>query len=286
MGFVINTNVMSINAQRNLRKTQGPLETAMQRLSSGLRINSAKDDAAGLAIATRMTSQIKGLNVAVRNANDGLSVVQTAEGAMDEIINNIQRVRELAVQAKSGQYSASDISFMQAEVNALVTEISRISTQTRFNDISILDATGGYSQTIHISYKASDTGINVNISNMDIDQLGSGSNYINSLQTGQTYALSTVSATMQVTMNILDGALNTLLNEKANLGALANRFQAAIRNLENIIETTEAARSRIQDADFAVETANLTKQLILQQAGVSVLAQANTLPQNVLALLQ
>ncbi len=286
MGFVINTNVMSINAQRNLRKTQAPLESAMQRLSSGLRINSAKDDAAGLAIATRMTSQIRGLNVAVRNANDGLSVVQTAEGAMDEIINNIQRVRELAVQARSGQYSASDISFMQAEVNALVTEISRISTQTRFNDISILDATGGYNQTIHISYKASDTGISVNISNMDIDQLGSGSNYLNTLQTGQTYALSTVAATMQTTMNILDGALNTLLNEKANLGALANRFQAAIRNLDNIVETTEAARSRISDADFAVETANLTKQLILQQAGVSVLAQANTLPQNVLALLQ
>ncbi len=286
MGFVINTNIMSLNAQRNLRKTQSPLETAMQRLSSGLRINSAKDDAAGLAIATRMTSQIRGLQVAVRNANDGLSIVQTAEGAMDEIINNIQRVRELAIQAKSGQYSASDIGFMQAEVNALVSEISRISQQTKFNDRALLDATGGYSQTMHVSYKASDTGIAVNIANMDIDNLGSGSNYLNTLQTGQTYALSTVATTMQTTINILDGSLNTLLTEKANLGALANRFQAAIRNLDNVIETTEAARSRIVDADFAVETANLTKQLILQQAGVSVLAQANSLPQNVLSLLQ
>ncbi len=286
MGFVINTNVMSINAQRNLRKTQAPLETAMQRLSSGLRINSAKDDAAGLAISTRMTSQIRGLNVAVRNANDGLSIVQTAEGAMDEIINNIQRVRELAVQAKSGQYSASDISFMQTEVNALVTEISRISNQTRFNNVALLDASGGYSETIHVSYKASDSGITINMANMDIDQLGSGTTYLNTLQTGQAYALSTIAANMQITMNVLDDSLNTLLTEKANLGALANRFQAAIRNLDNIVETTEAARSRIKDADFAVETANLTKQLILQQAGVSVLAQANTLPQNVLSLLQ
>lgn len=286
MGFVINTNVMSLNAQRNLRKTQRPLETAMQRLSSGLRINSAKDDAAGLAIATRMTSQIRGLHVAVRNANDGLSLAQTAEGAMDEIINNLQRVRELSVQAKSGQYSASDISFMQAEVNALVEEISRIANQTRFNDQSVLNRSGGFNQTIHISYKASDTGIAINIADIDTSSLGGGGNYLTSLQSGQTYALSTSSATMQITMDIIDGSLNTLLNQKANLGALSNRFQAAIRNLENVLETTEAARSRIKDADFAVETANLTKQLILQQAGVSVLSQSNSLPQNVLSLLQ
>ncbi len=286
MGFVINTNVMSLNSQRNLRRTQAPLETAMQRLSSGLRINSAKDDAAGLAIATRMTSQIRGLHVAVRNANDGLSIVQTAEGAMDEIINNIQRIRELAIQAKSGQYSASDIGFMQAEVNALVLENSRIANQTKFNDRDILNVTGGYSQTIHISYKASDTGINISVANIDTDSIGNGTNTLNQLETGQAYALSTVASTMQITVNILDGSLNTLLTEKASLGASANRFLASIRNLDNIIETTEAARSRILDADLAIETANLTKQLILQQAGVSVLAQANTLPQNVLSLLQ
>ncbi len=286
MGFAINTNLMSLNAQRNLRKTQGPLETAMQRLSSGLRINSAKDDAAGLAIATRMTSQIRGLSVAVRNANDGLSITQTAEGAMDEIIENIQRIKELAVQARSGQYSASDINFMQTEVDALINEVSRISSQTKFNDTALLNVEGGYSKTIHVSYKASDTGINFNIGDIDIDNLGSGSNYVNTILSGGTYALSTVASTMTTTVSILDGALNTILTEKANLGAVGNRFSAAIRNIENVMETTEAARSRIMDADFAIETANLTKQLILQQAGVAVLAQANTLPQNVLALLQ
>lgn len=286
MGFAINTNVMALNAQRNLAKTQGPLETAMQRLSSGLRINSAKDDAAGLAIATRMTSQIRGLSVAVRNANDGLSLAQTAEGAMDEIIENVQRIKELGVQARSGQYGASDIAFMQTEVDALITEVSRIAQQTRFNDQNILDTTGGFNQTIHISYKASDTGISFSIGNVDTDQIGSGTNYLNTVSSGQTYALSTVAATMTTTMNILDGALNTILTEKANMGAISNRFTAAIRNIENVIETTTAARSRIMDADFAVETANLTKQIILQQAGVSVLAQANTLPQTVLALLQ
>jgi flagellin len=279
--MVINTNVMSLNAQRNLRRNQAPLGQAMQRLSSGLRINSAKDDAAGLAIATRMDAQTRGLSVAVRNANDGLSVAQTAEGAMDEVINNLQRVRELAVQAKSGQYGASDVGYMQQEADALINEVQRTAEQTKFNNIKLFD--GNYNKTLHVSYAASDSGISVNIADVSIKKLGTSGAKLDTVLSGGAQQLSSSTSTA---ISIVDGALSTILTEKAKLGAKSNQFEAAVRNIENVIETTQASRSRIVDADFANETAFMTKSLILQQAGVSVLAQANSIPQSVLALLK
>jgi flagellin len=253
----------------------------MQRLSSGLRINASKDDAAGLAIATRMDSQTRGLTVAVRNANDGLSISQTAEGALDEVINNLQRVRELAVQAKSGQYGASDVGYMQQEADALINEVERTAVQTKFNNIKLFD--GNYNKTLHVSYAASDSGISINIGNMSITTLGGGGSTLDTVLSGGAQQLSSSSSTAITT---LDGSLSTLLTEKAKLGAKANQFEAAVRNIENVIETTQASRSRIVDADFATETANMTKSLILQQAGVSVLSQANSIPQSVLSLLK
>jgi flagellin len=296
-GMVINTNMMSLNAQRNLRKNQGPLAQAMQRLSSGLRVNQAKDDAAGLAIATRMTSQIRGLTVSSRNAADGLSMSQTAEGALDEMTNNLQRIRELAVQAMSGQYSVTDVNFMQQEVDALVEENSRISLQSKFNNKQLFDGT--YNVRIAVSYQASDAPIAVNVGDMRVNTVGAnifdGSfGYLSQVHTndGGTFdglhALknyTTGASTASDAMKIIDGVLQTVNYERSKLGAKSNQFEAAIRNIENVIETTSAAKSRIMDADFAEETANMTKQMILQQSGVSVLAQANSIPQNVLKLL-
>jgi len=352
-GLVINTNMLSLTAQRNLRKAQSPLETAMQRLSSGLRINSAKDDSAGLAIATRMTSQIRGLTVAVRNANDGLSIAQTAEGAMDEMINNLQRIRELAAQAMSGQYSASDVGYMQNEVNALTEEIGRNADQTKFNNVSLFD--GNFLIKLHVSYNASAAPISISIGNLHTTstQMGGATFGVTATSTlsqsavasesavladlrtdsrnpndtrslsavtlndGTTvqadsdgllsgkYSLlrvglvttvdSTTNQTTQVnklvsnasnTIAIVDKAMSYIISQKSVMGAKANQYEAAVRNIENVIETTTASKSRIMDADFAAETANMTKALIIQQAGISVLAQANTVPQNVLALIR
>ncbi|MEO5361127.1 MAG: flagellin FliC [Nitrospirota bacterium] len=336
MAMVINTNMQSINAQRNLMMTQGPLQQAMERLSSGLRINSAADDAAGLAIATRMTSQTRGLNVAIRNANDGLSMVQTAEGSLSQMTADLQRMRELTVQATSGQYGASDIGAMQMEVNSLVEDIGRISIQTTFNNKNLLDGT--FSAALAVSYNASDSQITVSIGSMNTDVLGgniftaAGKNgaLLNlkdihtattvgvqgvgdgSWQTGAgaPYAYSYTSKS-QITYTgmasllvndsttssgyasrasnaiaIIDGALATVTSARSSMGAKANAFNAAVVNLSNVVETTTAANSRIMDADFAAETANLTRSMILQQSGISVLSQANTQPQNVLALLK
>jgi flagellin len=336
MALVINTNIMSINAQRNLQRTQLPLQESMQRLSSGLRINSAKDDAAGLAIATRMTSQTKGLTVAIRNANDGLSIVQTAEGAMDEVTNNLQRIRELSVQSMSGQYGASDVGYMQKEVNALVEEIGRVAEQTTFNNQKIL--AGNFQTKLQVAYMASDTAISVNIGSVNTDVLGgriftaSGKNgdfltlkdlhtattvgvagvgdglWVNapaappawsdttrspirysgraSMMVNDSSALNKLSSRASNAIAIIDGALSAITNSRSAMGAKANQFDAVIRNLSNIVETTSASRSRIMDADFAAETANLTKSMIMQQSGISVLSQANTVPQSVLALLK
>ncbi|MBF0316720.1 MAG: flagellin FliC [Nitrospirae bacterium] len=340
MAFVIQTNVMSLNAQRNLRRTQPLLTEAMQRLSSGYRINSAKDDAAGLAIATRMTTQTRGLTVSVRNANDGLSLSQTAEGAMDEITSNLQRVRELAVQAMSGQYGVTDISYMQQEVNALVEEIGRITEQTKFNDRRLLagTTTGAFSTKLHVSYAASDSQVSVVLNSLNTDAIGGNiftatgkdgaMGYLKDIHTATSSGANGVGDTSWVTtpgtatpwsytanakitysgtaslyvadstsasgyasrasnaIAIVDGALNFVLSEKARMGARGNQMEAIVRNLENVIETTYSSRSRIMDADFASETANMTKALILQQSGISVLAQANSQQQNILALLR
>ncbi|MBF0319236.1 MAG: flagellin FliC [Nitrospirae bacterium] len=337
-GFTINTNVMSINAQRNLRRTQVPQAEVMQRLSSGFRINSAKDDAAGLAIATRMTTQIRGLTVATRNAADGLSIAQTAEGGMDEMINNLQRIRELAVQAMSGQYGITDVSYMQMEVDALVEETGRIAEQTKFNNNKLLS--GLFTSRIHTSFAASDPTIGVVLVSMNTDALGGNTfsatgkfgpvMFLKDIHTatsegytagianrafvpGETPPAYTWSDTTRASITytgtaslkvadptqvngyrsqasnaiaIVDAALNIVVTQKSNMGAKANQFDAVIRNIDNVLEATYASRSRIMDADFAMETANMTKFMILQQSGVSVLAQANQIPQSVLKLLQ
>ncbi|MBF0466583.1 MAG: flagellin [Nitrospirae bacterium] len=338
MAFVINTNIVSINAQRNLNKTQGPLQQAMKKLSSGLRINSSADDAAGLAIATRMDTQVRGLMVSERNANDGLSMVQTAEGSMSEIINNLQRIRELGVQAMSGQYGVTDVANMQKEVNVLVEEVGRISEQTKFNGQRLLD--GHFHTKLQTSFSASDSRIQISIGSLNTDALGgkvfsqNGKNgpimFLKDIHTATTVGVNgagdgafvqgtsapfppnysfTASSTIAYTglasfqvadsssltgfrsqasnsIAIVDTALTYVTSSMAEMGAKANQLDANIRNIENVLETTQSAKSRIMDADFAAETANLTKSMILQQSGISVLAQANSQPQAVLALLK
>lgn len=393
MAQVINTNIASLNAQRNLTTSQNSLNTSLQRLSSGLRINSAKDDAAGLAISERMTSQIKGLSVASRNANDGISLAQTAEGALSEIGSNLQRIRELAVQSSNATNSQSDRDALQSEVTQLIAEIDRVANQTTFNGTKLLDGSftsklfqvgADAAQTIGINsivdanvavlgkaeFAAKQTataalatgtataagtnvdgltinsiaidGVNVaigdsgadvasrvaNAINAKMDQTGvlaeidsSGYLVLTSLKAGKDFTLAgsldavagltfattgiAASATAaagtdsfvtsvnistfagaQQAMEIVDKALASVNTARADMGAVQNRFSSTIANLATSTENLSAARSRIQDADYAVETANLSRTQILQQAGTAMLAQAKALPQNVLSLLQ
>ena len=274
MAMVINTNISAVNAQRNLGKTQASLQTAMQRLSSGLRINSAKDDAAGIGIASRMTAQIRGLTQAARNANNAISVVQTIEGGLDEIHNMLQRMRELAVQAADDSNTATDRGSLDDEYQALAAEIDRVATSTNFNNQNVLNGSVDFDFQIG-SDNAADNRISLAAINVQISELFS--NGVGDL-TDKTNA--------QTAIDDVQTAINTVIGHKSNLGAINNRLDYTIANLNNIIENITAARSRIMDADFAVETANLTRASILQQAGISVLAQANQQPQNVLALLQ
>jgi len=372
MSLTINTNFVSINAQKNLNKTQGLLQTSMQRLSSGLRINSAKDDAAGIAIASRMTSQVRGLSQAVRNANNAVSLVQTMEGGLDEIHNMLQRMRELAVQAADDSNTSTDRSSLNAEFQALKTEIDRIANSTKFNNQNVLNggfgssisnlgtslsaangieditsngaAAGTYTLTVAagtssgkkltltvgtqsqvIDDVAVPTGLNnteVNFTalgvkvtiNAQIQNIaanntfdvasGSGTFQIGSDNAlNNTISISSVDARVsalssnlvtaditnlanaQSSIDYVQTAINNVLTKKGDLGAINNRLEYTVANLNNIIENVSAARSRVMDADFAVETANMTKAMILQQAGISVLAQANQSPQQVLALL-
>ncbi len=273
MSLTINTNVASLNAQRNLGQSQGALNTAMQRLSSGLRVNSAKDDAAGLAISNRMTSQIRGLNQAVRNANDGISLAQTAEGALSESTNILQRMRELAVQSANDTNSATDRASLQLEVGQLIQELDRISGTTTFNGRGVLNG----STTNAVFHVGANAGQTIQLS---IASMGSGAGGLNvvgvniNTQAGANTAITSI-----------DAALTTIDNTRGNLGAVQNRFESTIANLSSVSENLAAARSRILDADVAQETSNLTKFNILQQAGVSILAQANQAPQLALSLL-
>lgn len=381
---VINTNVMSLNAQRNLNSTQSSLATSIERLSSGLRINSAKDDAAGLAISERFTSQINGLNQAQRNANDGVSLAQTAEGALGTITDSLQRIRELAVQSSNATNSNTDRAALQTEVDQLLAEIDRVADQTQFNGVSLLDgsftgavfqvgANAGETITVssildanaaalgsvtqatgaELSVAASSlTGFGtaiaaggVTINGVDIGaisaassaaeragqmvdainnvsaQTGVGASYDSA--TGQitlsssaaiTFAGTTNDATVtgwanaslgtantttgidtlsvgsfagaQLAIDQVDSALDSINSARASLGAIQNRFESVVSNLSTTSENLSAARSQIMDADFAAETANLTRTQILQQAGTAMLAQANSAPQSVLSLLQ
>lgn len=276
MALIVNSNLASLNAQRNLESSQGSLNQSLQRLSSGLRINSAKDDAAGLFIAEQLTRDIRGTNQAVRNASDGISLGQTAEGALGEIGNNLQRIRELAVQ--SANATTGNRTGIQAEVDQLTQEISRIIQTTEFAGNGLLSAVSSLTFQVGASGAASNQ---LAISTVSLTGIAG---YAAGLTATSTVDVSTAGAA-SAALSDLSTALDTVNQSRATYGALQNRFEAVISNLQNYAENLTAARSRIQDADFAAETANLTRSQILQQAGTSILAQANTLPQAALSLL-
>lgn len=273
MPQVINTNIMSLNAQRNLNTSQSAMATAVQRLSSGLRVNSAKDDAAGLAIAERMNAQVRGMNVAIRNAQDGISMFQTVEGVLGKIGDNLQRIRELAVQAANGAISDDDRANLQLEVDQLVEEIGRLTDSSRFNGNVLLDASLG---SVNFQVGA-DSGDEIAADFDDFDMTG-----LNAYSTIDISDATNASAAIAD----IDDDLNAVNLARAAAGAYQNRFEAVVSGLQIAVENAAASRSRIMDTDYAAETAALTRAQILQQAGVAMLAQANAMPQNVLALLR
>ncbi len=317
---VINTNTLSLTTQNNLTKSQSSLGTSIERLSSGLRINSAKDDAAGQAIANRFTSNINGLTVAARNANDGISLAQTAEGALSEINNNLQRIRDLTVQAQNSSNSASDIDSIQSEVNERMKEIDRVTTQTDFNGKKILNnataAAKSYDfqvgskddETIAISINSA-AGWNLAASDSDAGEAGTtGTATANTVAaadledvdgaTGNrkvdAVGFDVMSGKLTGTTDLgggkpledIDAAIKAVDTQRSSLGASQNRFESTITNLNNTVSNLSAARSRIQDSDYATEVSNMSRAQILQQAGSSVLAQANQVPQTMLSLLR
>lgn len=279
MAQIINTNLASLNAQRNLSASQSSLTTSMQRLSSGLRVNSAKDDAAGLAIAERMNAQVRGMNVAVRNANDGISLSQTAEGALSKVGDSLQRMRELAVQARNATNTTSDLDSLGREYAQLGEEIGRVLGGTTFNGKAILAADAG-TQTFQIGANTT-ANDSVDVVTTDLTQDAT----ITAVTSGTIDNASTP-ATLATVIDNIDAAIKTVSGQRAVLGASQNRFDAIISNLQISVENQTAARSRIMDADFAAETANLSRAQILQQAGNTMVAQANQLPQQVLSLLR
>ena len=274
MAQTINTNLVSLNAQRNLSMSGGSLATSMQRLSSGLRVNSAKDDAAGLAIADRMQTQVRGMNVAMRNANDGISLAQTAEGAIGKVGDMLQRMRELAVQAANATNGLSDRTNLNSEYKQLSDEITRTLGSTKFNGLAILGANSG-PQTFQVGADAGDQ-IVITTRNLVTDMAGTN------VATGDLLD----AANSTTALGNIDAALTLVNGERAQYGATQNRFEAVIETLQVASENQSAARGRIMDADFAMETANMSRAQILQQAGTAMVAQANQLPQQVLQLLQ
>lgn len=284
MALVVNTNTASINAQRNLGIANTKLATSLQRLSSGLRVNSAKDDAASLAISQGLTSAIRGGQQAVRNANDGISLGQTAEGALGQIANNLQRVREIAVQAANGSVSDTNRSQLQKEVDQLTQEISRIVQTSEFNGTKLLS--GSASLTFQVGYSGSADN-QVSVTTTNLAQTGSAGlySYNTSLSNTGTVNVTTQSGASAVLAQ-LDSDIANVSNIRSTFGAVQNRFEAVIANLNNFVENLSASRSRMIDADFASETAELTRNQILVQAGTAILSQANQLPQNALSLLK
>ncbi|MGL5128217.1 MAG: flagellin [Aeromonas popoffii] len=288
MAMYINTNVSSLNAQRNMTNSTKSLDTSYTRLASGLRINSAKDDAAGLQISNRLTSQINGLDQGNRNANDGISLAQTAEGAMDEVTGMLQRMRTLAQQSANGSNSAKDREALQKEVDQLGAEINRIAGATTFAGTKLLD--GSFGGTFQVGADANQT-IGFSLSQKDgfsisgIATVAGKTAIFKSGSTAKGIDISSQSEAQKV-LGAVDSMLEVVDGKRAELGAVQNRLDSTIRNQANISENVSAARSRIRDADFATETANMTKQNILQQAASSVLSQANQRPQAALQLLQ
>ena len=280
MSQTINTNIVSLNAQRNLNMSQSSLSTSMQRLSSGLRINSAKDDAAGLAIAERMNAQVRGMNVAVRNANDGISLAQTAEGALGKVGDSLQRMRELAVQSRNATNSDSDKDSLNKEFAQLQSEISRVLGGTVFNGKHIL----GSDATTLVFQVGANTTADDTIS-VDTTDMTANSDITAVTGTAAVIDSSATAGAIATVIDNIDTALDTVNNTRATFGATQSRFDAVIANLQQGAEAQSAARSRIMDADFATETSNLSRAQILQQAGNAMVAQANQLPQQVLSLL-
>ncbi|MFF5865848.1 flagellin domain-containing protein [Pseudomonas sp. NPDC012596] len=283
MALTVNTNTTSLGVQKNLNRASDALSTSMTRLSSGLKINSAKDDAAGLQIATRMTSQIRGQTMAIKNANDGISIAQTAEGAMQEQTNILQRMRELAVQSRNDTNSTEDREALNKEFAQMSDELSRIANSTQLNGKNLLDGSAGVLTFQVGSNSGSNNQISISLdSGFDAATLSVDSATI--AITGSTS--DEAEASMNAALDAIDAALQTINSTRADLGASQNRLTSTVNNLQNINENAEAARGRVQDTDFAAETAQLTKQQTLQQASTSVLAQANQLPSAVLKLLQ
>ena len=281
MSLSINTNLASIDAQRNLSGSQMSLATSMQRLSSGLRINSSKDDAAGLSIAERMNSQVRGMNVAIRNSNDGISLAQTADGALAQVGNSLQRMRELAVQARNSTNSSSDKDSLNKEFSQLQAEITRVMGGTTFNGKHML---GADATTLNFQVGANTTADDtVSIKTTDMTK--------DTTMTAVTSSTAVIdssadSSTIGGVIDNIDKAINDVNDTRATFGATQSRFDSIISNLQSGVENQTAARSRIMDADFASETANMSRANVLQQAGTAMIAQANQQPQQVLSLLR
>jgi len=279
MGIVINTNIPSISAARSLYTTRSDLEQAMERLSSGKRINGAKDDAAGMSVVSKMKAQITSLNQAVRNANDGISMISTYDGAADEIQDILIRMRELATLAASGTYTSDDVSNANLEYVQLVNEITRIQEQTKFNGtLDISQAESTVNASFHVGFGSTNQ-VGVELKALKLDQLMSAGG-----QAGEALSITTATAASAITG--VDAAIKQLNSNRATAGAMINRLEHTVANLMNVVQRTEEARSRIEDADFAAESAALARANVLVQAGSAMLAQANQSPQYVLALLR
>ena len=287
MPQTINTNLNSLNAQRSLSSSQSSLAMSMQRLSSGMRVNSAKDDAAGLAIAERMTSQVRGMNVAMRNANDGISMSQTAEGAMGKVTDSLQRMRELSVQAANSTNSDTDKNSLDKEFGELSKEIQRVLGGTSFNGQHMLGSDAkAFVFQVGANTTANDT-INITTTDLTSDSTVTAVAGTDNQGTGRAVIDSTASSVaVQGVIDQIDTALSTVNDNRAIMGASQSRFDSVIANLQHSVENQTAAKSRIMDTDFAAETANLSRAQILQQAGNAMVAQANQLPNQVMTLLR
>ena len=313
MALSVNTNIISMNSQRSLSGTQNSLATAMQRLSSGLRVNSAKDDAAGLAIAERMNAQVRGMNVAIRNANDGISLAQTAEGALGKMGDMLQRMRELAVQSRNATNSDGDRANLQKEFKELQDEIKRTVESSKFNGKSLFDSSGSsFEETMAFQVGANTesydrievTAQNLNGTATDASSAAASTDAAAILATAFTTNTSGAANStgiaiggwsdssavagdeIDLAIQVIDKALDQINDQRAKYGAVQNRFEAVIATLQVNVENTSASRGRIMDADFAAETANLSRAQIMQQAGTAMVSQANQLPQQVLSLLR
>ena len=304
MSIVVNTNIGSLNAQRSLAESSRELSTAMERLSSGKKINSAADDAAGFAIAERMTAQVRGLNMATKNANDGLAMLATIENATNDVTDMLQRVRELAVQAANDTNSLTDRGYLQKEVDSLLNEINRVSSQTVYNDLNVLD--GSRSGTIQVGTDSGQT-VAFSIAAIDTDTLGltndsftaatsSAAAVIDDIASETAATSATLASGEKISVLTAADAANSLskittaieqvASNRAGYGALSNRLEYTVSNLMNVAEFTTAARSRIEDADFAAESARLAKAQVLQQTGTAMLAQANASSQLAIQLIR